>query len=79
MAADNKRVRQLGDIVVTALDDGYGDAPIAVVVNIDKTKFGIEKADLTGAAFAVPFHGLAGEQSFDHGDIGVELGEGNRA
>ena len=37
MAADNKRVRQLGDIVVTALDDGYGDAPIAVVVNIDKT------------------------------------------
>ena len=36
MAADNKRVRQLGDIVVTALEDGYGDAPVAVVVNIDK-------------------------------------------
>src|SRR6516225_708381 len=34
--ADSKRVRQLGDIVVTALEDGYGDAPVAVVVNIDK-------------------------------------------
>lgn len=33
---DSKRVRQLGDIRVTALDDGYGDAPVAVVVNIDK-------------------------------------------
>jgi glyoxylase-like metal-dependent hydrolase (beta-lactamase superfamily II) len=34
--ADRQRVRQLGDIRVTALDDGYGDVPIAVVVNIDK-------------------------------------------
>jgi hypothetical protein len=34
--ADSKRVRQLGDIVVTALEDGCGDAPVAVVVNIDK-------------------------------------------
>jgi glyoxylase-like metal-dependent hydrolase (beta-lactamase superfamily II) len=33
---DSKRVRQLGDIRVTALDDGYGDAPVAVVVNIDE-------------------------------------------
>jgi len=33
---DSKRVRQLGDIRVTALEDGYGDAPIAVVVNIDE-------------------------------------------
>jgi glyoxylase-like metal-dependent hydrolase (beta-lactamase superfamily II) len=33
--ADSQRVRQLGDIRVTALDDGYGDVPIAVVVNID--------------------------------------------
>jgi len=33
---DNKRVRQLGDIRVTALDDGYGNPPIAVVVNIDE-------------------------------------------
>jgi glyoxylase-like metal-dependent hydrolase (beta-lactamase superfamily II) len=34
--ADSKRVRQLGDIRVTALDDGYDDLPIAVVVNIDE-------------------------------------------
>jgi len=34
--ADSKRVRQLGDIRVTALDDGYGDAPIEVVVNVDE-------------------------------------------
>jgi glyoxylase-like metal-dependent hydrolase (beta-lactamase superfamily II) len=34
--ADGKRVRQLGDIRVTALDDGYDDLPIAVVVNIDE-------------------------------------------
>jgi glyoxylase-like metal-dependent hydrolase (beta-lactamase superfamily II) len=34
--ADSRRVRQLGDIRVTALDDGYGDVPIAVVVNIDE-------------------------------------------
>jgi glyoxylase-like metal-dependent hydrolase (beta-lactamase superfamily II) len=34
--ADSIRVRQLGDIRVTALDDGYGDVPIAVVVNIDE-------------------------------------------
>jgi glyoxylase-like metal-dependent hydrolase (beta-lactamase superfamily II) len=34
--ADSKRVRQLGDIRVTALDDGYDDLPIAVVVHIDE-------------------------------------------
>jgi glyoxylase-like metal-dependent hydrolase (beta-lactamase superfamily II) len=34
--ADSGRVRQLGDIRVTALDDGYGDVPVAVVVNIDE-------------------------------------------
>src|SRR5262249_7221588 len=34
--SDSKRVRQLGDIRVTALYDGYGDVPIAVVVNIDE-------------------------------------------
>src|SRR5215471_18867858 len=34
--ADSKRVRQLGDIRVTALDDGFDDLPITVVVNIDK-------------------------------------------
>jgi len=34
--ADRERVRQLGDIRVVALDDGYGDAPIAAVVNIDE-------------------------------------------
>jgi glyoxylase-like metal-dependent hydrolase (beta-lactamase superfamily II) len=34
--ADRKRVRQLGDIRVTALDDGFDDLPIAVVVNIDE-------------------------------------------
>jgi glyoxylase-like metal-dependent hydrolase (beta-lactamase superfamily II) len=34
--ADTKRVRLLGDIRVTALDDGYGDAPVTVVVNIDE-------------------------------------------
>jgi glyoxylase-like metal-dependent hydrolase (beta-lactamase superfamily II) len=33
---DSKRVRQLGDIRVTALDDGSDDLPITVVVNIDK-------------------------------------------
>ncbi len=33
----NKRVRQLGaDVRVTALDDGYDDLPLAVVVNIDR-------------------------------------------
>ena len=34
--ADSKRVRQFGNIRVTALEDGYGDVPIAVVVNIDE-------------------------------------------
>src|SRR5262249_26493157 len=34
--ADSKRIRQLGDIRVTALDDGYDDLPVAVVVNIDE-------------------------------------------
>ena len=34
--ADSKRVRQLGDIRVTALDDGFDDLPITVVVNIDE-------------------------------------------
>src|SRR5215475_3412180 len=34
--ADSKRVRQLGDIRVTALDDGYDALPIAVVVDIDE-------------------------------------------
>jgi len=34
--ADTNRVRQLGDIRVTALDDGYDALPIAVVVNIDE-------------------------------------------
>jgi len=34
--ADSKRVRQLGDIRATALDAGYDDLPIAVVVNIDR-------------------------------------------
>ncbi len=33
---DSKRVRQLGDIRVTALDDGFDDLPIMVVVNIDE-------------------------------------------
>ncbi len=33
--ADSNRVRELGDIRVTALDDGYDDLPIEVVVNID--------------------------------------------
>src|SRR5262249_11847136 len=33
---DCKRVRQLGDIRVTALDDGFDDLPITVVVNIDE-------------------------------------------
>jgi len=32
---DSQRVRQLGDIRVTALDDGFHDLPITVVVNID--------------------------------------------
>jgi len=32
---DSKRIRQLGDIRVTALDDGFDDLPIMVVVNID--------------------------------------------
>jgi glyoxylase-like metal-dependent hydrolase (beta-lactamase superfamily II) len=34
--ADSKCVRQLGDIRVTALHDGFDDLPIAVVVNIDE-------------------------------------------
>jgi glyoxylase-like metal-dependent hydrolase (beta-lactamase superfamily II) len=34
--SDSKRVRQLGDIRVTALDDGFADLPITVVVNIDE-------------------------------------------
>jgi glyoxylase-like metal-dependent hydrolase (beta-lactamase superfamily II) len=34
--ADSKCVRQLGDISVTALNDGYDDLPFAVVVNIDE-------------------------------------------
>ena len=34
--ADSKRVRQLGDIRVTALDDGFDDLPVTVVVNIDE-------------------------------------------
>jgi glyoxylase-like metal-dependent hydrolase (beta-lactamase superfamily II) len=34
--ADSKRVRQLGNIGVTALDDGFDDLPITVVVNIDE-------------------------------------------
>ncbi len=34
--ADSKFVRWLGDICVTALDDGYDDLPLAVVVNIDE-------------------------------------------
>lgn len=34
--ADSKRVRQLGNIRVTALDDGFDDLPITVVVNIDE-------------------------------------------
>jgi glyoxylase-like metal-dependent hydrolase (beta-lactamase superfamily II) len=34
--ADTKRVRQLGDIRVTALEDGFDDLPITVVVNIDE-------------------------------------------
>ncbi|MGB8896014.1 MAG: MBL fold metallo-hydrolase, partial [Pseudolabrys sp.] len=34
--ANSKRVRQLGDIRVTALDDGFDDLPITVVVNIDE-------------------------------------------
>jgi glyoxylase-like metal-dependent hydrolase (beta-lactamase superfamily II) len=34
--ADSKRIRQLGDIRVTALDDGYDDLPVGVVVNIDE-------------------------------------------
>jgi glyoxylase-like metal-dependent hydrolase (beta-lactamase superfamily II) len=33
---DSQRVRQLGDIRVTALDDGFHDLPITVVVNIDE-------------------------------------------
>jgi glyoxylase-like metal-dependent hydrolase (beta-lactamase superfamily II) len=33
---DSKRIRQLGDIRVTALDDGFDDLPIMVVVNIDE-------------------------------------------
>jgi hypothetical protein len=33
---DSKRVRQLGDIRVTALDDGSDDLPSAVMVNIDE-------------------------------------------
>jgi hypothetical protein len=33
---DNKRVRQLGNIRVSALEDGYDDLPISVVVNIDE-------------------------------------------
>jgi glyoxylase-like metal-dependent hydrolase (beta-lactamase superfamily II) len=32
---DSKCVRRLGDIRVTALDDGYGNPPMAMVVNID--------------------------------------------
>jgi glyoxylase-like metal-dependent hydrolase (beta-lactamase superfamily II) len=34
--SDGKRVRRLGNIRVTALDDGYDDLPMAVVVNIDE-------------------------------------------
>lgn len=34
--ADSKRVRQLGDMRVTAIEDGHGAVPIAVVVNIDE-------------------------------------------
>ena len=33
---DSKRVRQLNAIRVTALDDGFDDLPITVVVNIDE-------------------------------------------
>jgi glyoxylase-like metal-dependent hydrolase (beta-lactamase superfamily II) len=33
---DNKRVRQLGGIRVTALDDGFDNLPMTVVVNIDE-------------------------------------------
>jgi glyoxylase-like metal-dependent hydrolase (beta-lactamase superfamily II) len=33
---DHKRVRQLGDLRVTALDDGFADLPTTVVVNIDE-------------------------------------------
>jgi glyoxylase-like metal-dependent hydrolase (beta-lactamase superfamily II) len=33
---DSQRVRRLGDIRVTALDDGFHDLPITVVVNIDE-------------------------------------------
>jgi glyoxylase-like metal-dependent hydrolase (beta-lactamase superfamily II) len=33
---NSKRVRQLGNIRVTALDDGYDDLPMSVVVNIDE-------------------------------------------
>jgi glyoxylase-like metal-dependent hydrolase (beta-lactamase superfamily II) len=33
---DHKRVRQLGDICVTALDDGFADLPTTVVINIDE-------------------------------------------
>ena len=36
MMVDSQRVRQLGDIRVTALDDGFHDLPITVVVNIDE-------------------------------------------
>ena len=34
--ADSKCIRQLGDIRVTALHDGFDDLPITVVVNIDE-------------------------------------------
>lgn len=34
--ADSNRVRQLGDIRVTALDDGFDSLPITVVVNVDE-------------------------------------------
>jgi Metallo-beta-lactamase superfamily len=36
LMVDSQRVRQLGDIRVTALDDGFHDLPITVVVNIDE-------------------------------------------
>jgi glyoxylase-like metal-dependent hydrolase (beta-lactamase superfamily II) len=34
--SDRKRVRRLGNIRVTALEDGYDDLPMTVVVNIDE-------------------------------------------
>jgi len=34
--ANSKRVRQLGNIRVTALDDGFDELPLAVVANVDE-------------------------------------------